>query len=1061
MRAGTAGALGWVYAHDRVEREVARGLQTLGRRLRREVRSGSIEVALLADSDQVVVRDLVLTSENDERIEVRIDRVGVSVDLWQAARGGGRQALQKVVVGRVQVIVPAREGESALDALRRVGKSELDAFRKRDAGPKEATRERHTPALEIGTVALLLRRGEALAELGTGDVALEVTQSGQVRLGLTGRPAAGPPVEVSVELDPASGAWRVALEPQAPLDLPGPIPVRIRRATASSTDGVRVEAPRAVLPGQGLTVEAASATVRWGKDGPQGGVQLRLDSPQLTLRRPDGAPGGAVAVDGSAAAASVSLASIAAPPDELALVVERPSGRMTRGAERLEGRASQAVIQLARTGEADSVGYEPTAFSVTEATGSAGDGEKRAEITVQGARGRLGREGARRWLAVVEAHVARAELSGPDGRTALTTGRAAWTDEGGTAGTATLDALTADVRSKRLGTVRLDAGSLGLVLDRTRGQATVTLTRFRGSGAHGGWSADGRGDTVEMEWHLPMLGAPQLERVAATAPVLDVRAPLPVAARVREARARVRALLGAPLDAGATPGTRPPDAGTAGGPPAPAPPLRLMRLDLPVPLRSTVVSLSRGKVTVRGNDDGVLEADALRLEWGWDGDIPRVDVSGQAGTGDGPLRRFAFRGLLDPDAEPLQARVALSGIPVGEWLAPRVPKWQIPAEMTADLDLDVTWHRSRELVAATGSAALHAGGFHHRMLAEEPVRNVELKATGLRLDVQLGAAPTVTLDVAQLEVGPARFEVAASIGRLSRRPKLAVNVRYPQQPCMNVIAAVPDAILGPLTGMRVGGGLRFEAHLALDFERPKGVELDLKGDWGSCFMRSMGPMADAKLGALRSGSFVFEWPEGVKVGPGSGSYVPLGHMPEFIAGGALMTEDGLFYRHKGFRLSSIRRALKYTLQRGRFWYGGSTITQQLVKNLFLDRKKVLARKIREALITWSLERSFSKDFIIEMYLNVIEYGPGIYGIANASRFYFGKPPHRLTPLEVAFLMGLKPNPRAGYALWRKNATPERWKRHLKSIMMRMARSGFIPIEAVDEAAPYELTFYKP
>ena len=130
-----------------------------------------------------------------------------------------------------------------------------------------------------------------------------------------------------------------------------------------------------------------------------------------------------------------------------------------------------------------------------------------------------------------------------------------------------------------------------------------------------------------------------------------------------------------------------------------------------------------------------------------------------------------------------------------------------------------------------------------------------------------------------------------------------------------------------------------------------------------------------------------------------------------------MTEDRAFQSHKGVRWDLIGKAIKLNLEQARFAYGGSTITQQLVKNLFLSREKTLSRKLEELIISWELERRYNKNEILELYVNVIEYGPDIYGVRKAAHYYFGKPPWHLSPAESAFIMGLKPYPRAGHRQW--------------------------------------------
>ncbi len=121
-------------------------------------------------------------------------------------------------------------------------------------------------------------------------------------------------------------------------------------------------------------------------------------------------------------------------------------------------------------------------------------------------------------------------------------------------------------------------------------------------------------------------------------------------------------------------------------------------------------------------------------------------------------------------------------------------------------------------------------------------------------------------------------------------------------------------------------------------------------------------------------------------------------------------EDAKFIYHHGFDWDGIRVALEKNDKKGRVVAGGSTISQQLAKNLFLSNERSYVRKAEEALITWMMERMWSKKRILEVYLNVIEFGHGIYGIEAASQYYYGKSAAEITASEAARLAGLVPNP---------------------------------------------------
>jgi monofunctional biosynthetic peptidoglycan transglycosylase len=125
----------------------------------------------------------------------------------------------------------------------------------------------------------------------------------------------------------------------------------------------------------------------------------------------------------------------------------------------------------------------------------------------------------------------------------------------------------------------------------------------------------------------------------------------------------------------------------------------------------------------------------------------------------------------------------------------------------------------------------------------------------------------------------------------------------------------------------------------------------------------------------------------------------------------IAAEDGLFVQHGGFDWQGIRAAMEKNQQRGRIVSGGSTISQQLAKNLFLSPRKSLWRKAEEAAITLMIEGVWDKRRILEVYLNVIEWGDGVFGAEAAARHYFGIGAARLSPAQAARLAGMVPNPR--------------------------------------------------
>jgi monofunctional biosynthetic peptidoglycan transglycosylase len=140
------------------------------------------------------------------------------------------------------------------------------------------------------------------------------------------------------------------------------------------------------------------------------------------------------------------------------------------------------------------------------------------------------------------------------------------------------------------------------------------------------------------------------------------------------------------------------------------------------------------------------------------------------------------------------------------------------------------------------------------------------------------------------------------------------------------------------------------------------------------------------------------------------TWVPISRIPKYVLDAIIVAEDGTFYEHGGIDWFEVQESLEKNLEEGRAARGASTITQQLAKNLFLSTSKDPLRKLREVIITVLLEKTLEKRRILELYVNLIEWGPGVFGIEAASHTYFGKPASALTLDEGARLAAVIPSP---------------------------------------------------
>jgi penicillin-binding protein 1A len=175
--------------------------------------------------------------------------------------------------------------------------------------------------------------------------------------------------------------------------------------------------------------------------------------------------------------------------------------------------------------------------------------------------------------------------------------------------------------------------------------------------------------------------------------------------------------------------------------------------------------------------------------------------------------------------------------------------------------------------------------------------------------------------------------------------------------------------------------------------------------------------------------------------------VPLSEIPDYLIDATIAIEDSRFYHHPGLDLRGIARAFSENMKQGRIVQGGSTITQQLARSLYLTRRRTIGRKLQEAVLALQLERNLSKEEILEMYLNQVYYGHGAYGAAVAAQTFFGKKPSQLTLAQCAVLAGLPRRP----STYSPYDNPEIALRRRNVVLRRMAELGYISFEEAEQA----------
>jgi monofunctional biosynthetic peptidoglycan transglycosylase len=181
--------------------------------------------------------------------------------------------------------------------------------------------------------------------------------------------------------------------------------------------------------------------------------------------------------------------------------------------------------------------------------------------------------------------------------------------------------------------------------------------------------------------------------------------------------------------------------------------------------------------------------------------------------------------------------------------------------------------------------------------------------------------------------------------------------------------------------------------------------------------------------------------------------VPLAAIAPVMRRAVIVAEDSRFYEHEGIDTEAIQEAMEKNLEKGKIVYGASTISQQTVKNMFLSSSRDYLRKWHELLLTWSMENHLSKSRILEIYLNVAEFGPGVYGVEAASRYYWGIPASALSSDQAAQLAACLPSPRKH----NPDTNTRTFQQRVARIQRHMHQAEEPPVEISEPSPPASTT----
>lgn len=334
------------------------------------------------------------------------------------------------------------------------------------------------------------------------------------------------------------------------------------------------------------------------------------------------------------------------------------------------------------------------------------------------------------------------------------------------------------------------------------------------------------------------------------------------------------------------------------------------------------------------------------------------------------------------------------------------------------------------------------------MSKEETVAK-SIHVTG-ELDVELLRQGTIQAEAVTLGVG--RFLASGNV-MFKDLKNMKVDLNAMKTDCQEAVDSSPSVFADKISGFRFSGTLQPEVHVeAKDGKFDVSLKIANK-----CKVESAPAAMSVKTFSKR---FVRTVPGAkgdieVESGPGTAAWIPLQRVSPYMVKAVLTCEDSAFFQHRGFVEKAIENSMKANLESGKFSRGGSTVSMQLAKNLWLSRTKTLSRKYQELFLTTYLEQSLTKDEIMELYLNSIEFGPDLYGIGPASLHYFSKAPKDLTLAEAVFLATILPSPKRE-RFDKDGKIDAGWDKYVRRIVRVMRERDLISDHEAEEGLTQEV-----
>ncbi|WP_159455517.1 biosynthetic peptidoglycan transglycosylase [Pseudobacteriovorax antillogorgiicola] len=306
-----------------------------------------------------------------------------------------------------------------------------------------------------------------------------------------------------------------------------------------------------------------------------------------------------------------------------------------------------------------------------------------------------------------------------------------------------------------------------------------------------------------------------------------------------------------------------------------------------------------------------------------------------------------------------------------------------------------------------------------------------------------------------------QFNFAGRISELlSQRAVLSFSIRNPQQSCSRSLASLPDGLGPRLASLDAAGTWGFSLDVTLPLYEISKTDINSADVWGNCQFRSQDPLFQTEF--LKERKFIPQLHNYI-LSPQQYAFFRSDFSQtysRFLIHSFVANEDSSFWQHQGVNFRALIEAIKVNLAEGYFRLGASTITMQMVKNLYFHQNKTISRKLQEIIISLYLEQILSKTQIIDIYANIIEFGPDIYGIHEASRIMFGKKEDNLSIIEAAYLGTILPSPRHYFDNYCHGSLNGDTRQNLYRTLERLHSSGHITTIQYQGALRQPLHFYR-